>query len=140
MPIATIFDNLPAPPCTVLLGWHVIDVRPADGWIRVGFEARPEFVNPAGFIQGGFLAAMLDDTMGPAIFTHTEGRLYSATIDMTVSYLAPAKVGPLFGEGQVIQLGKTVGFVEAKLMDTQGTLVARSNSSVRLVPSEKLPG
>ena len=140
MPIATIFDNLAAPPCAVLLGWHVIAVRPADGWIRVGFEARPEFCNPAGFIQGGFLAAMLDDTMGPAIFTHTEGRLYSATIDMTVSYLAPARVGPLFGEGQVVQLGKTVGFVEAKLMDTQGVIVARSSSSVRLVPSERLPG
>lgn len=139
MPIATIFDHLPAPPCAILLGWHVIDVRPADGWIRVGFEARPQFVNPAGNIQGGFLAAMLDDTMGPAIFTHTEGRLYSATIDMTVSYLSPAKVGPLFGEGQVIQLGKTVGFVEAKLMDSNGTIIARSNSSVRLVPSEKLP-
>ena len=140
MPIATIFDNLTAPPCAVLLGWHVIDVRPSDGWIRVGFEARPEFCNPAGFIQGGFLAAMLDDTMGPAIFTHTEGRLYSATIDMTISYLAPAKVGPLFGEGQVVQLGKTVGFVEAKLMDTRGVIVARSSSSVRLVPSERLPG
>ena len=139
MPIATIFDNLPAPSCAVLLGWHVVDVRPADGWIRVGFQARPEFRNPAGFIQGGFLAAMLDDTMGPAIFTHTEGKLYSATIDMTVSYLAPAKVGPLFGEGQVIQLGKTVGFVEARLMDAQGVMVARSSSSVRLVPSEKLP-
>lgn len=139
MPIATIFDNLPAPPCAVLLGWHVIDVRPADGWIRVGFEARPEFGNPAGNIQGGFLAAMLDDTMGPAIFTHTEGRLYSATIDMTVNYLSPAKVGPLFGEGQVIQLGKTVGFVEAKLMDSDGVIIAKSSSSVRLVPSEKLP-
>ena len=139
MPIATLFDNLPAPPCAVLLGWHVVDVRPAVGWIRVGFQARQEFRNPAGFIQGGFLAAMLDDTMGPAIFTHTEGKLYSATIDMTVSYLAPAKVGPLFGEGQVIQLGKTVGFVEARLMDAQGVMVARSSSSVRLVPSEKLP-
>ena len=58
---------------------------------------------------------------------------------MTVSYLAPAKVGPLFGEGQVIQLGKTVGFVEARLMDAQGVMVARLSSSVRLVPSEKLP-
>jgi uncharacterized protein (TIGR00369 family) len=140
MPIATIFDNLPSPPCAILLGWHVLDVRLADGWIRVGFEAKPEFLNPGGTIQGGFLAAMLDDTMGPAIFTHTGCKHYSTTIDMTVSYLAPAKVGPLFGEGQVIQLGKTIGFVEAKLMDANGVIVARSSSSVRLVPSEKLPG
>ncbi|MDB5425710.1 MAG: PaaI family thioesterase, partial [Phenylobacterium sp.] len=31
----------------------MLDARPEEGWIRIGFEARPEFVNPAGFIQGG---------------------------------------------------------------------------------------
>ena len=44
---------------------------------------------------------------------------------------------PLFGEGQVIHLGRSIGFVEAKLIDAAGALVARATSSVRLVPSEK---
>ena len=34
---------------------------------------------------------MLDDTMGPAVFVMTEGKLYTATITMTVNFLAPAK-------------------------------------------------
>lgn len=140
MTIATVLDRFPRPPCAELLGWHVLDARPRDGWIRIGFEGRPEFLNPAGFIQGGFLAAMLDDTMGPAVLVHTEGATYTATIDMSVSFLSPARPGPLFGEGQVIQLGKTVGFVEAKLIDAAGTLIARASASVRLVPVEKLPG
>ena len=137
MTVATALDRLPMPPCARLLGWHVIDARPADGWIRMGFEGRPEFLNPAGFIQGGFLAAMLDDTMGPAVFAHTEGALYTATIDMNVAFLKPARVGPLFGEGQVVQLGKTIGFVEARLMDASGDVLARATASVRLVPAEK---
>lgn len=140
MTAATALDSLPAPPCAVMLGWHVLDARPGDGWIRIGFEGRREFTNPAGFIQGGFLAAMLDDTMGPAVFAHTEGRLYTATMDITVSYLAPAKPGPLIGEGQVVQLGKTIGFVEAKLTDADGATVARAMASVRLVASEKARG
>lgn len=137
MPVATALDRFPAPPCARLLGWHVLDCRPTDGWIRVGFLARQEFLNPAGYVQGGLLAAMLDDTMGPAVFTHTDGRLYTATIDMTVSYLAPAKPGPLFGEGQVVHLGSTVGFIEARLMDAAGAVVARATSSARLVAVEK---
>jgi acyl-coenzyme A thioesterase PaaI-like protein len=32
----------------------------------VEFEARAEFLNPVGTIQGGILTAMLDDTVGPA--------------------------------------------------------------------------
>jgi uncharacterized protein (TIGR00369 family) len=135
--IATALDTLPAPPCARLLGWRVLDARPAEGWIRIGFEAKADFCNPAGFIQGGFLAAMLDDTMGPAVFAHTEGRLYTATIDMTVSYLNSARPGPIVGEGQVVQLGKSVGFVEAKLTDAPGELLARATSSVRLIPAEK---
>lgn len=135
--VATALDGLPTPPCAELLGWHVLDARPREGWIRIGFVARPEFTNPAGFIQGGFLAAMLDDTMGPAVFVMSEGALYTATIDMNVSYLAPAKPGPLIGEGRVVQLGKSIGFLEAVLMDEAGTLIARATSSARLVPSEK---
>ena len=140
MTVSTALDRLPTPPSAVLLGWHVLDARPAEGWIRIGFEGRPEFVNPAGVIQGGFLAAMLDDTMGPAVFAHTEGRLYTATVDMTVSYLAPARPGALVGEAQVVQLGKTIGFVEAKLMDAGGATVARAMASLRLVASEKALG
>jgi uncharacterized protein (TIGR00369 family) len=92
--IATALDRLPAPPCAKLLGWHLIDARPKDGWIRIGFDGKREFCNPAGFVQGGLLSAMLDDTMGPAVFVMTEGRLYTATITMTVNFLAPAKPGP----------------------------------------------
>jgi uncharacterized protein (TIGR00369 family) len=130
-------DRLPRPPCAELLGWRLLEARPADGWVRIGFEGRPEFLNPAGCIQGGFLSAMLDDTMGPAVFLHTDGALYTATISFNVTFMAPAKPGPLFGEGQVIQLGKSVGFVEAWLTDAAGALIARATSSVRLVPTEK---
>jgi uncharacterized protein (TIGR00369 family) len=138
--VATALDRLPAPPCAQLLGWHILDAKPEQGWIRIGFEGKPEFRNPAGFIQGGILAAMLDDTMGPAIFTMTNGELYTATIDMNVSFLAPAKVGKIIGEANVIQLGKTIAFIEARLTDEAGTLLARATSSARLVASVKALG
>ncbi|OHB31796.1 MAG: phenylacetic acid degradation protein [Phenylobacterium sp. RIFCSPHIGHO2_01_FULL_69_31] len=137
MPVPTALDGLPRPPCAELLGWEVVEVRPADGWIRLRFEGRPEFVNPAGYIQGGFLAAMLDDTMGPAMFVYSEGRLFTPTIEMHVSFLAPARPGPLYGEGQVVQAGRSIAFLEGRLMDLSGTVIARATATARLVPSEK---
>ena len=136
MPVSTALDGLPRPPCAELLGWHVLDASPRDGWIRIGFEGRPEFLNPAGFIQGGFLAAMLDDTMGPAMFIYSEGRLFTPTIELHVSFLSPARAGPLYGEGQVVQAGKSIAFLEGKLTDLTGTLLARATASARLVPAE----
>ncbi|MGZ3358591.1 MAG: PaaI family thioesterase [Xanthobacteraceae bacterium] len=135
--IATALDRLDAPPSSRLLGWHLLDARPGEGWIRIGFDGKREFCNPAGFIQGGILGAMLDDTMGPAVFVMTDGRLYTATISMTVNFLAPAKPGPISGEATVTQLGKTVAFIEGRLMAGDGTVLATSSASARLVETAK---
>jgi uncharacterized protein (TIGR00369 family) len=135
--ISTALDRLTAPPSSKLLGWHLLDARPRDGWVRIGFMGKPEFCNPAGFIQGGILSAMLDDTMGPAVFVMTDGKLYTATITMTVNFLAPAMPGPIVGEATVTQLGKTIAFVEGRLMGRDGSLLATATTSVRLVETAK---
>src|SRR5258705_5729162 len=122
--ISTAVDRLTPPPSSKLLGWQLLDARPEEGWIRIGFDGKAEFCNPAGFIQGGILSAMLDDTMGPAVFVMTEGKLYTATITMTVNFLAPAKVWPITGEADVTQLGKTIAFVAGRLMAEDGTVLA----------------
>ena len=135
--ISTALDRLTAPPSSKLLGWHLLDARPRDGWVRIGFEGKPDFCNPAGFIQGGILSAMLDDTMGPAVFVMTDGKLYTATITMTVNFLAPAMPGPIVGEADVTQLGKTIAFVAGRLMARDGGLLATATTSVRLVETAK---
>jgi uncharacterized protein (TIGR00369 family) len=135
--IKTALDRLTPPPSSKLLGWHLIDARPADGWIRIGFDGKPEFCNPAGFVQGGILSAMLDDTMGPAAFIMTDGRLYTATISMTVNFLKSARPGPITGEAKVTQLGKTIAFIEGRLSDENGTVLATATTSARLVETVK---
>ena len=138
--IATALDHLTAPPSSKLLGWHLLDARPNEGWIRIGFDGRKEFCNPAGSVQGGILSAMLDETMGPAVFVMTEGKLYTATITMTVNFLAPAKPGPIVGEANVTQLGKTIAFVEGKLMAEDGRVLATATTSLRLIEAAKVIG
>ncbi len=84
-------------------------------------------------MQGGFLAAMLDDTMGPAVVVMSGGELFTSTIDMNVSYFAPARAGKLIGRGGAVRMGKTIAFLEATLEDESGQIVARATSSARLV-------
>lgn len=135
--IATALDHIPMPPVAKLLGWRLVNARPRDGWIKMAFDGKQEFCNPAGFVQGGMLSAMLDDTMGPAVFVMTEGRLFTTTITMNVNFLAPAKPGPIIGEATVTQLGKTIAFVEGRLTAADGTLLATASSSIRLVEATR---
>jgi uncharacterized protein (TIGR00369 family) len=136
--ISTALDNVPAPPSAKLLGWHLIDAKPKEGWIKVGFDGKAEFCNPAGFVQGGLLSAMLDDTMGPAVMVMTEGKLYTTTISLTVNFLAPAKPGPITAEAKVTQLGKTIAFVEGRLTAADGTVLATASVSARLIEAAKV--
>jgi uncharacterized protein (TIGR00369 family) len=134
----TALDDFQRPPCAELLGWHLLDARPEEGWLRIGFDGRPEFCNPAGFIQGGMLSAMLDDTMGPAVLVMSEGRLYTTTISMTVNFLSPARPGPIVAEAKVTQLGRTIAFVEAKLMADDGRVIATATASERLLEAARV--
>jgi len=138
--IKTALDGITPPPSAKLLGWHLLDARPGEGWLKVGFEGKPEFCNPAGFVQGGILTAMLDDTMGPAVLVMSEGRLYTTTISLTVNFMAPAKPGPIIAEATVTQLGKTVAFMEGKLTAEDGTLLATATTVARLLDAARAIG
>lgn len=136
--VKTALDDFVMPPCAKLLGWRLLDARPEEGWIKLAFEGKPEFCNPAGFIQGGLLTAMLDDTMGPAVLVMSGGKLYTTTISMTVNFLSPAKPGPLIAEAKVTQLGKTIAFVESKLMAEDGTVLVTATASERLLEAARV--
>jgi uncharacterized protein (TIGR00369 family) len=135
--IKTVLDQMTPPPAAKLLGWHLLDARPEEGWLKVGFDGKAEFRNPAGFIQGGILTAMLDDTMGPAVLIMTEGKLYTTTISLTVNFMAAAKPGPITAEARVTQLGKTVAFMEGKLTAEDGTLLATATTVARLLEAAR---
>ena len=64
VPPPSVFDRLPLPPAGKLLGWTLLAVDPEAGTIEIRFTADDRFLNPAGTVQGGFLAAMLDDRLG----------------------------------------------------------------------------
>ena len=138
--IKTALDQMTPPPSAKLLGWHLLDARPADGWLKVGFDGKAEFLNPAGFVQGGILSAMLDDTMGPAVMVMTEGKFYTTTISLTVNFMAAAKPGPITAEANVTQLGKTVAFMEGKLTADDGTLLATATTVARLLDAARAIG
>ena len=133
MGTASIFDDFPVPSSARLLGWEVKAVDVAAKTIEIGFALDDRFLNPAGTVQGGFLAAMLDDTQGPALFSASEGAVYAPTIDFHVVCLKPALPGRFTGKGRVVSLGKTIAVTEAELFDEGGNMVARGTFTGRVM-------
>ena len=131
-PAVSVFTRLPAPPAAETLGWELISENPGAGTIEIAFHPGQGFLNPHGTVQGGFVAAMLDDTMGPALVSMTDGACIPSSLDMNVSFLQPVKPGRVIGKGRVVRLGKSLAFLEAELFDEAGALLARATSTARV--------
>ncbi|CAB4858132.1 unannotated protein [freshwater metagenome] len=118
------------PNCDLTLGLRCVD-KSVPGATVWEMRADERFANPAGIIQGGFLAAMLDSSMGASAVTALRGRKANvANAEMKVSYLRPAKVGGILRcETQTTHAGSTVLFLEGRVLDEQGQIVAQATSS-----------
>lgn len=122
------------PPTAQLLGQELLALDSRAGTVRMRFMGRPEFCNPMGHVQGGILAAMLDDAAACAVIVKSQRRIVVPTIEFKVSFLRPARMGrPIIAEGRCLKLGRTVAFAESDLFDPEGALLARLSTSC--VPS-----
>ena len=129
--------NKHQPPTSALLGMTVLGVDQEAGTVRLQFTPRPEFCNPMGNAQGGFVVAMLDDAAALAAIVKAGRRIAVPTIELKTSFFAAARLGtPLIAEGRCIKLGKRVAYMEADLRDAAGTLLARMTTSALPVPME----
>ena len=131
MPPTSVFDRLPMPPSAELLGWTLRAIDREAQTIEIGFELDERFINPGGSIQGGFVAAMLDETQGPALFGTTEGKIYAPTIDFHITFIRPARPGKFVGRGRVVNIGRTIVITEADLFDEAGELLAKGSFTNR---------
>ncbi|WP_375395788.1 PaaI family thioesterase [uncultured Sphingomonas sp.] len=128
----TIFDDLPMLPVARLLGWELIAVNPGAGTIEVGFLARTEFTNPFGFVQGGLVAAMLDDTLGPAPFAIAAGTNTITTIDLHIYFVRPVRPSRTTAKAEVVSMGRSIAFLRGELFDADGMLCATATASAML--------
>lgn len=120
--------ELPPPPAAKTLGIRFMQIDAEAGTIETEFQARQEFTNPAGNIQGGFLAAMLDDSMGPALAATLAVGEFAPTLNLNVSYLRAAKVGLIQGKACVVKRGKDICFLAGELYQ-DGHLIATATAT-----------
>jgi hypothetical protein len=62
----------PVPPAAATLGFEFVGADVEAGTIELALTAREAFTNPSGNVLGGFVAAMLYDTVGPALLATLE--------------------------------------------------------------------
>ena len=132
--MSSLLSSSPRPPCAQTLGWELIAEFPQERRIEIAFHPNKTMLNPRGSVQGGFVAAMLDDTMGPALVSSSGDLEAPVFLDLNVTFIQPVLPGRLIGKGRVVSRTKTIAFLEAELFDDAGKLLARATSTAKIVP------
>jgi uncharacterized protein (TIGR00369 family) len=108
------------------------------GRATVRYLAAPHMCHSGGVVQGGFVAGWIDSAMAHAAMAATGFELAPMTLELKVSYFAPVGPGAVTAEGWIERKGQSTCFLEGRLTDAAGEILAKASSTVRLVPRTKV--
>jgi uncharacterized protein (TIGR00369 family) len=98
---------------------------------------RREFRGYSNVAHGGTTCMVLDEIMGAAASV-TLPETVVATVRLSVDYARPVRVEePLRGEAWVVSHEGRDLTIEGRLLDEEGTLLARANGTFRTLSSER---
>jgi uncharacterized protein (TIGR00369 family) len=126
--------RLPPPRAAATLGLEFIDFDSERRTIELAFAATEAFTNPVGNVLGGFLAAMLYDTIGPALLATLEPDQFQSTSSLNARFLRPIRPGRIVGKGCVLRREGDLAVVEAALFDRDGAVIATATATARIIP------
>jgi hypothetical protein len=92
---------------------------------------------PDGQRARAFVAAMLYDTVGPALLATLEPDQFQSTLELNVNFLRPVRPGRVVGKGRVVHRDGDMAFIEASLVDSHGTLIATATATARVIALDR---
>jgi len=126
----------PAPPAIqdlqVSLGQlRVVTHEP--GRAVIEYQAGMHMCHSGGVVQGGFICGWIDAAMAHAAMAG-DGQMTPMSLELKVSFFAPARPGLVVAEGWIERRGKSTCFAEGRLLNAAGDVLAKGTSTIRLIP------
>lgn len=104
----------------------------------IEYDAGMHMCHSGGVVQGGFVTGWIDAAMAHAVMSQMGRDVAPMSVEIKVSFFAPVRPGLVIAEGWIEKAGKSTCFVEGVLKDERGAVLAKSSSTLRLVPLAKV--
>ena len=93
---------------------------------RVRMDVPAALMSPFGAVHGGFIAALLDTSLGVALHRRLSPADRIATHNLNVTYVAFSREQLLFCRTRVLSLRQAIAIAEGEVTTSDGTLVAKA--------------
>jgi len=113
-------------------------VEMAAGRAVIEYEAGMHMCHSGGVVQGGFVCGWIDAAMAHAVMSETGMDMTPMSLELKVSFFAPARPGRVIAEGWIERRGRSTCFVEGQLKNPAGEVLAKASSTIRLMPRARV--
>lgn len=110
---------------------RVVTMDPA-GRATLEYEAGTHMCHSGGVVQGGFVTGWIDAAMAHAAIAMGGPDIVPMSLELKVSFFAPARPGLVVAEGWVERRGRSTCFFEGHLLDGTGKVLAKASSTLML--------
>lgn len=116
---------------------RIVEIDPA-GRAVLEYEAKQAQCHSGGVVQGGFVTGWIDAAMAHAAIALTGDQIVPMTLELKVSFFAPARPGRVIAEGWVERNGRRTCFYEGCLKDSAGTVLAKATTTMLLMDKARV--
>ena len=121
-------DLLVPPPVFTAMDGEVLQLDLEDGTLAVRFPVRQRYLNPYGSMQGGMIAAAVDNTLGPLSMLVAPPNV-TRRLEMTYSRPVTMELGSIVVRARLVERnGRWLTF-RADVNEPDGTRLARTKAT-----------
>jgi uncharacterized protein (TIGR00369 family) len=123
---------LPTSPYVAHLGIRLVSIQPGEAVLALPFA--PEIVTIGTTVHGGALASLIDTAAMVAAWSDAPvpDKIRGSTVNLTITYLAPANHEDLQATAHVLRRGKSLVYIDIDVQGASSGAVAKGLATYKI--------
>lgn len=111
----------------------ILKLDTSEGEAHAIYKARKNMCHSGNIVQGGFITGWLDAVMALACMCKVGSDTLVLSLEIKTTFIKKISHEQVLVIGNVIKTGKTIGFLEGKIVDAENNILAKGTQTVKLI-------
>jgi len=111
----------------------ILKLDTSEGEAHAIYKARKNMCHSGNIVQGGFITGWLDAVMALACMCKVGADTLVLSLEIKTTFIKKISHEQVLVIGNVIKTGKTIAFLEGKIVDTENNILAKGTQTVKLI-------
>ena len=111
----------------------ILKLDTSEGEAHAIYKARKNMCHSGNIVQGGFITGWLDAVMALACMCKVGADTLVLSLEIKTTFIKKISHEQVMVIGNVIKTGKTIAFLEGKIVDAENNILAKGTQTVKLI-------